>query len=218
MESKLARARDLLPSIIITVLSMIQALALELYWTKVQDSDYLWQGGWPAAIGWLQLSVMLLGILQIWLMYVSLMLRFSWLPTMQDTVIPFAIGLLEFSLIDLMGPASLTTWFLVLAATFGLSVMAAHAAHRRARQDPENDYFFTGVPPTSWRDYGATALTIAVLLLVALALWLSGHNLLVALPGLVFAAVALSYQLMLSRRYWLRSLIDPGPDDGDLPG
>jgi hypothetical protein len=94
MQQKIKRAKDLLPAIIITVLSMIQALALELYWTRIQSADFLWNGGWEAIVGWLQLAVMLLGIIQVWLMYVSTILRFSWLPTMQDTMTPFAIGLL----------------------------------------------------------------------------------------------------------------------------
>ena len=45
----------MLPAIIITVLSMIQALALELYWSRLQDSGYLWAGDMQSAIGWLHI-------------------------------------------------------------------------------------------------------------------------------------------------------------------
>ncbi len=68
MDLQIERARDLLPSIIITILSMIQALALELFWNRIQVSDFLWQGGWTATLGWLQLLVMLLGMLLVWLL------------------------------------------------------------------------------------------------------------------------------------------------------
>ena len=83
MNPIMTRARELLPAILITVLSMIQALALELYWSKIGDSSYLWLGGWNAAIGWLQLAIVFLGIVLIWLLYVSSVLRFSWVPAME---------------------------------------------------------------------------------------------------------------------------------------
>ena len=50
------RARNLLPSIVITVLSMIQAIALELFWGKVVDAGFLWEGSWDSMIGWLQVA------------------------------------------------------------------------------------------------------------------------------------------------------------------
>jgi hypothetical protein len=214
MNQNIQRAKDLLPSIIITVLSMIQALALELFWTKIQATEFLWQGGWLSTVFWLQLAVTGAGILLIWIMYVSLMLRFSWLPSMQDTMIPFAIGLLEFSLIDLMGPATLGPWFLLLAATFGLSLTAIHTSHRRARKEPENDYFFSQVAPARWRDYAWSVTCIVLLVLMGIALWLTNGQRTLAVVCLVFALGALLFQLLMSRRYWMHTLNAPGPGPG----
>lgn len=207
MQENIKRAKDMLPSIIITVLSMIQALALELYWTKFQSSEFLWHGGWDAIVGWLQLAVMLLGIIQIWLMYVSTILRFSWLPSVQDTVTPFAIGLLEFSMIDLMGPDTLGVWFLVLAMTFSVSVWAAHMIHRQARKDPGNRYFFDNIPPAGWRDFKNTYAVIAVLVMLGLTLWIRSGTGMLATAGLLFAAAALVHQLRMSCHYWMHSLV-----------
>lgn len=209
MDRQIERARELLPSIIITVLSMIQALALELYWTRIQASDLLWQGGWTAALGWLQLAVILVGILLVWLLYVGLVLRFRWLPTMEDTLIPFAIGLLEFSMIDLMGPDTLGPWFLALAGVFALCIGATHVVHRRARRDSENDYFFSQVAPAGWRDYAASIVVICVLALFGLALWNLQSNHILELAALLFALAALSYQMLQSHRYWMHTLIQP---------
>ena len=116
MQNNTERAKDLLPSILLTILSMIQALALELFWSKIEDADFLWNGGVGAVIGWLQLAVMLLGMLLIWVFYVSFVLRFTWLPSLEDTLIPFLIGLLEFAMIDLMRPGLLAVWFVLLGA------------------------------------------------------------------------------------------------------
>lgn len=215
MDSNIQRARDLLPSIIITVLSMIQALALELFWSRIQESEFLWEGGWPATIGWVQLAVVLLGILLIWVMYVSLILRFSWLPSMEDTIVPFVIGLLEFSLIDLMGPATLGPWFCVLAAAFGISLGAMHMAHHQARRDPGNSYFFSQVSPANWRDYVGSGSAIAVLLGFGAALWLTGDSGFLALAGLSFAFVVFGHQLLVGRSYWMHTLVQPAAAAGD---
>ena len=199
------RARELLPTVVITVLSMIQAIALELYWSRIQDSEMLWQGGWDAVIGWLQMAVILAGMLQIWLMYVGLLLRFSWLPTMGDTLIPFAIGLLEFSLIDLTGLEKLGLWFLVLASIFAIGVGATHVAYRRARQDPVNSAYFQQTAAPNWRDYLASMVMVGMLTLFGIVLSITDNRGLLAVGALAFALVTLLYQLYLTRRRWTRS-------------
>ena len=66
IEQTRRRAREMLPVIVITVLSMIQALALELFWTQFRGSDFLWQGGPQALVGWLQFTLLLVGIKLTW--------------------------------------------------------------------------------------------------------------------------------------------------------
>lgn len=205
------RARDLLPAIIITVLSMIQALALELYWTKIGESDFLWAGGWGAVIGWMQLLVMFIGMLLIWILYISVVLRFTWLPTMEDTLIPFFIGLLEFSMIDLMEPKLLGPWFLVLAAIFSVSTLANHMAMRRARSDPANNYFFDNINAASWRDYRMSMAVISVLVAFGMLLWAQPESPILSLTALLAALAALCHQTWQSRRYWMHSLIEDQP-------
>ncbi len=218
MDHNLQRARDMLPAIVITVLSMIQALALELYWNRFQGSEHLWQGGWEAAVGWLQMGLMLLGILQIWLLYVSLMLRFSWLPEISDALVPFVIGLLEFTMIDLMGPATLGPWFLCLGMLFGICIGATHMAHRRARGDPANDYFFSRVAPANWRDYLGSSVMIVILLLFGVALWQTDNRTWLPFTAILLALPALAYQLLMTRRYWMHSLVQQEPDPEDNAG
>ncbi|MCZ6828884.1 MAG: hypothetical protein O7F73_04745 [Gammaproteobacteria bacterium] len=197
---------------------MIQALALELFWNRFQSSEYLWQGGWTAAIDGLQLTVMLLGILQIWLFYISLMLRFSWLPSMADTLVPFGIGLLEFSMIDLMGPATLGPWFIGLGALFGICIGVTHLAHRRARRDPANDYFFSKVAPAGWKDYLASIAVVTILLLFGAALWQTGNRTWLPLIALLFGVLALAYQLLLTKRYWIHTPVQEKPGTQDIAG
>lgn len=210
------RARELLPSIIITVLSLIQAIALELYWSKIRSSDFLFAGGWDATLGWMQVVVMFMGMLLIWIIYVSAVLRFSWLPSMEDTLIPFYIGLMEFGMIDLMGPDLLGPWFLLLAGIFALSTLANHLVMRRARADPANDYFFRTVTAASWRDYSVSITVVVVLVLMGALLWVFEGSYLLAVASLTLAILALAYQFRNARRYWMHSMgADNSIENGD---
>ena len=207
MDRNQERARQLLPAVIITVLSMIQALALEIYWTKIGESEFLWQGGWDAAIGWMQLLVVFLGMLLIWTLYIGMVLRFSWIPSMEDTLIPFYIGLLEFVMIDLMGPVFIGPWFLLLAAIFSVSTWANHMAMRQARGDPANDYFFKGYAPAGWRDYIGSIVVVSTLAALGVILWIYDDSYLLAAVAMVFALIAVVRQFIQARRYWMHSVI-----------
>lgn len=208
MEENLKRARELLPAIVITVLSMIQALALELYWNRFQEADYLWQGGWDSWVGWLQFALLLGGIVEVWLLYVSLMLRFSWIPSMADTTVPFLLGLLEFALIDLIGPATIGPWFVALGLLFALGFATTRLSLIKARRDPANHWFFSHFPPAEPRDLLAEGLISAALIALGILLWLVGGRLL-ALGSLLFASVVLIQQLRVTRRFWLPKLGPP---------
>lgn len=209
MKSNRERGKELLPTIILTILSMIQALALELYWSKILDSPYLWQGDVEAVIGWLQFAVMLQGFLLIWVLFVSFVLRFSWLPSVEDTLMPFAIGLLEFALVHFTAPATLGPWLLLLAAVFGVSTFSSYLTMRQARRDPDNAYFFDRIQPASWRDYLSTIVVVVVLCLLGLLIWLTDNNPVVSIVALLVALGALAYRILLVRRFWMHSIEKP---------
>ena len=203
-----SRATDLFPSVLLTVLSMIQALALELLWTRLRESPYLWNGGWDALLGWSQVTAMLLGFLVVWLFYISVVMRFRWLPSLQDSVVPFGIGILEFTLIDLMGPDSLGPWFYAMAIIFAVSTWTSHNIFRRARRDPANREFFESVRPATMRDFAPSIAAAGGIGVLGLVLHVSGSPGWLALGSLLATIAALAYQIELTRRYWERSISD----------
>jgi hypothetical protein len=208
METMRTRATDLFPAVLLTILSMIQALALELLWTRVRESSYLWALHWDALLGWSQAAAMILGFLLVWLFYISIVMRFRWLPSLQDSVVPFGIGILEFSLIDLMGPDSLGPWLYVMALIFAASTWASHTIFRRARQDPENREFFASVRPASARDFASSIGAVAGIGLLGLVLQISGSRGWLALGAVLCTIAALAYQIEQTRRFWERSMSD----------
>lgn len=206
MNKNVERAKELLPAVILTILSMIQALALELFWTRVVETELLWQGGFTAILGWMQAGAVFLGIMLIWLFHVSFVLRFTWLPSLEDMVVPFFIGVLEFGMIDLMEPDFLAPWMLLLAALFALSTTASHFTMRRARREPENAYFFSTISPAGLRDYLYSIAVVTALALFGVLLYFFDDNRLLAAVALTLALAALSFQLMRSKQYWMHSL------------
>lgn len=221
MNKNVERAKELVPAIILTILSMIQALAIELFWSKIESSELLWVGTLESVIVWLQLAVVLLGILLVWVFYVSFVLRFTWLPTLEDTLVPFLIGLLEFAMIDLMYPNPIGPWFLLLAAVYGVSTATTHMTMRRARRDPTNEYFFSQTGPASWSDYLVSATAVVVLSTIGIVLWIIDDNQYLFVAALFVALLALAYQYRQSKRYWMHSLVtdasDQVPDRGTEP-
>ncbi|MFT7288376.1 MAG: hypothetical protein ACI87W_002494 [Halieaceae bacterium] len=216
MDNYRQRARDLVPNILLTVLSMIQALALEFYWTRLVASEFLWHGGWDALIGWLQAACVLLGILLLWLYYVSIVLRFSWLPSVSDTLFPFFLGLLEFGLIEAMHPNSIAVWLILLASMFALAIFSSHMTLGRARQDPANDYFFKQLAPRSWRNFRESIFAMSAIIFCGVALlFVESHAL--TLLGVCLSMAAFGYQFHQTSLYWLHSLLPAGSDDSSDP-
>jgi len=206
LETIRTRAKDLLPSVLLTLLSIIQALAIELLWTRLHENSYLWEAGWVSVLGWTQAAVMLLGIFQVWLFYTSLVMRFRWVPSVRDSALPFVIGILEFTLIDLMGPAYLALWLCTLAVIFAVSVWESQTIFRRARRDPENREFFETLSPARLRDFASSIGEISGLVLFGVLLYVTGSPPWLSFAGLLFATGALAHQIYENSRYWERSM------------
>jgi len=153
--------------------------------------------------------VMLQGILLIWIFYVSFVLRFTWLPSVEDTLIPFLIGLLEFALIDLTGPDTLWAWFPLMAAVMAVATFGSHLTMSQARRDPSNSYFFDQVKPATWRDYLATGVLVVCFCLFGLALRLMDNQATLSIVALVITMAAMSYRMVQVRRYWMHSMVSP---------
>lgn len=209
-----ARAKAHMPMVLLTLLSIIQALALELIWAHIREQPYLFEANWVALVAWVQVATTLAGVLLIWLLYSTMVMRFRWVPSTSDTVFPFLIGLIEFTLIATMGPDSLAWWFLTLAMLFAITHWAIQLIMVTARRDPENAAFFDAVAPATLRDF---VPTIGICLLLAgfgLGLGFSGHQGLFALLGLLIAAAAIGFQLVMNAHYWRQSMAaedDPQP-------
>ncbi len=190
------------PVILLTFISIIQALALELMWGKIAEADYLWEWGIQAIIAWGSIVVSMMGILQVWVLYSTLVLGFAWRPSMRDLLLPFVIGILQFSMVSLLGPVFNPMWLYSLAAIFLFGNYVAHITFRRARILEVNAAFFVGREPATWRDFVWAFTNIFMLTLFGILYTALGNPDWLALVSIIFANVALIIQVVTSRRLW----------------
>jgi len=209
------RARERLPSVLLTLLSIVQALALEFLWSHVRDTDYLLVGSWTAILSWLQITASFISIVLIWLVYASNAMRFRWVPNTSDSVYPFIIGLLEFMLIENLGPDTIGLWLICLAVIFGSMVWISHMTMRRARLDGDNDEFFSQLAPATLRDFYPAIGIVGGFTLVGIQLEVSGSQGSIAMIAVVIANIVVIWQSFMTAHYWNRSVAgdaEPQPE------
>jgi len=206
MDSIRARAVEQFPTVLITLLSIIQALALEFLWNHIHHRPDLYVMGWPAVAGWLQIAATFNGLILVWLVYAGMVMRFSWMPTTGDSVLPFFVGLIEFLMIDLMGPEHIGRWFTVLAIIFIAMAYGNHRTMRRARRDPANKEFFATVAPATPRDFLPQVIRISAVALAGALLWQSENHGWFAMIALLASVIMLGYETFNAAKFWDRSL------------
>lgn len=206
MNSIRERAVEQFPAVLITLLSIIQALALEFLWNHLHQRPDLYELGWPAVAGWLQIAATFNGLILVWLVYVGTVMRFRWTPTTGDSVLPFFVGLIEFLMIDLMGPENIGRWFVVLAIIFAAMALGNHRTMRRARGDPANKEFFETVTPATLSDFLPQAIRIFAMTLIGTWLWQSDNHGWFAMFALLASVLMLSYETFNAAKFWNRSL------------
>lgn len=202
------RAKEHFPTVLLTLLSIVQALALELLWSHLRETAYLFAPSWIMAISWLQILATFIGIVLIWVAYASTVMRFRWVPVTSESVYPFVIGLIEFMLIATLGPDRIGEWFLFMALVFAVMTWVAHASMRRARQDPDNEAFFSRFEPARFRDFYPEVAIVCALVLAGIYLFISGDQGIFTLLALLVLNCILGWQFYAAALFWKRTVIE----------
>lgn len=200
------RAKDKFPMVLLTLLSIVQALALEFLWDHARHRTDLLE--WSVAVipGWLQIAATLDVIILIWLMYAGMLMRFRWTPTTMDSTIPFIVGLIQFLMIDIMGAEHFALWVVVVGLTFGTVVVVNHRAMKRARLDVANREFFDQFLPATLRDFVPQIIVVVALLVAGSWIGFSGKQGWFAVLVLVGIFFGLGYETHSATKYWRVSM------------
>lgn len=205
------RARANLPTVLLTLLSIVQALALEFLWAHVRENGTLFELSRLSALLWIQLLTTFVGIMLIWIVYASHVMRLRWVPTTTDSVYPFVIGLLEFMLIEFLGPDEIGQWMICNSAVFGVMVFISHRTMRRARMDGANHAFFEHLEPATIKDFIPAFTTVSAGVLAGVYLIVTNDTGWPALIALLAAGGVIGYQFVSVASFWERSLSDSWP-------
>lgn len=200
------RARKQFPAVLLTLLSIVQAIALESLWNKLVGHPDLFAPTLQALQSWLQFTISLGVIILLWLTYVGLTIRFRWAPAFSDSILPFLIGLVEFLLIELIEPGKLGVWVLTLALVAALSIAIDFRFMRRARLDPDNSEFFDSVLPATWRDFIPQVLVVAFAISAGLWLIYDETRIWFSLLTLLVALAAVLQNAFFQASYWRKTI------------
>lgn len=202
------RTKEYFPTVLLTLLSIVQAIALELLWGVIVDEQSLYEFSITAVVGWIQISASLLGIILIWVVYAGNVMRFRWVPNLGDSVYPFLVGILEFWLVASIGEHKLGFWLIALAGTFALMTWVGQITMRRARFDSDNDQFFRSVQPATFRDFLPQAVVVAILIIGGATCWLFPPNTLTEGFIVTVTLIFLVTQYVSAARYWESSMTE----------
>lgn len=214
MQELRERARANLPTVLLTLLSIVQALALEFLWTHVRENVPLFELSRLSVLLWIQLLTTFVGIMLIWIVYASHVMRLRWVPKTTDSVYPFVIGLLEFILIELLGAENFGQWMICNAVVFGVMVWISHRTMKRARMDNANDAFFKHLDPANMRDFFPVFTIVFVGAMAGVYLMITNNTGWAALIALLAAGGVMVYQFISVASFWERSLSDDWPQKG----
>ena len=200
------RASEHLPAVLLTLLSIVQAVALESLWSHT-ISHVNFGAFSPLDILSLSLAAATLAVIVlVWLSYVSLLMRFIWVPSLADTSLPIFVGVAQFALIESATLDRIGYWFLILALIMAMVTGINQRFFRKARQDPRNREFFDGISPATRRDllpqiiYAFAGLVMGVGFLL-----FKPSNWLAIVCVLIVIGVACHFAVMLNH-YWNRSV------------
>ena len=194
--------------VLLTLLSIVQALALELLWSHVRESGYLLNLSMASAIAWIQITSTFLGLVLIWVVYAANAMRFRWVPATSDSVYPFLIGIIEFMLVEALEPGRIGLWLVLMAVIFSMMVWVSHQIMRRARLDGDNDTYFRKMAPATLRDFAPHIAIVCGLGLAGMYLLASGEQSMMALLAALTTAVVLCWQFWSTAHFWKRSVTE----------
>lgn len=203
------RVKANVPAVVLTLLGIIQALAVELLWSFVISEPTIYEPSLAALISWLQILSLLVGMLMIWLIYAMNVTRFVWVPTMSEFVTPFWVGFMQFLCIYSLEFDNPGAWFISFALIILTMNWIAHSTMKRARMEPDNAAFFNNRGTATAADFYPVFAVIGMMLLAGFGCLVIGVNQWLILLTLVFGVGGYSvWQLHKLRVWWLRSVID----------
>jgi hypothetical protein len=208
MEPIRERALGSFSSIYMTMVSLIEAIALELLVGRVLAVTEVSDLGVPTIVAWLEIAFMFEVILGIWIAYAIMSMATRWVMTLYDSAIVFALGMWQFLAISWIDQVPSHYWLWWTGIGGVIAILIIRGIYAAARRNPENDVF-VGSFPLALVTGIAGVLTAAIIPVACLVqLELVGEWLVAC--ALVFGVVAYSGYIRAWTRWWRRTAEQSG--------
>lgn len=201
------------PAMYITLVSVVQAIALEALASRALDLAPGLDLGISGSVVWLQILLLAQTVFYVWVSYTLLVTLAQWIFRVFDFGAAFAVGAIQFVAIDLVGK-SLEGFLVTVAMGFLVGGFVSHSNIGAAASTPENRSVLRSLPRTR-----LTVLLLSVGVLGALGIAAVRMDAGLGLVALVLGsanAVLLVAQLQWFR-WWKEVLAPRGIADGELP-
>ena len=200
------RVKRTFPAVSLTLLSIVQAIALELLWSSVASAVRTLTLDQQGVLFLIKATTSLMTIILIWLACAGNVMRFSWQPSTADLLYPFAFGLLQLCLIELIAGDNTGYWILVLGIIFGVMNYVIHATLRRARADSANQNYFSKRQPATLKDFLAHIVVVVLALISGFILVFGEVSLSTEIIICALALLVLIWQFAITVLFWNQSL------------
>lgn len=97
---------------------------------------------WQALTTWIQVLATLLASILVWLVYAVNVIRFVWLPSIYEFILPFWVGFIQLLMVQFLAPIDIGGWFIIASVLFGTMIWISQSTMRKARLDRGNASFF----------------------------------------------------------------------------
>ncbi len=192
------------PSMYVTLVSVIQAIALETLVSRVGELGLSPSLSWESALVWLEVGLLGQTVFYVWISYTLLVTIAQWVFRFSDFAAVFAVGVFQFTAISWIGADSIEPFMMIAAVGFLAGAWITWSNTGAAQTRPENARIMQALP---------RRLVVTLLAMVGLL------GLLVGVPGqsgsmgtiryvlILIAANAIFFFALLCWFYWWRRVV-----------
>ena len=112
------KALSQFPAMYVTLVSVVQAIALEALVSRVSEVGPLSMAGWDVALLWLEIGLLGQTIFYVWVSYTLLVTLAQWVFRIFDFGSAFAVGVFQLVAIGWVGPQTIKPFFLMVSVGF----------------------------------------------------------------------------------------------------
>jgi hypothetical protein len=188
MESIRSRAIELFPSTYMTMVSLIEAIALELLVSRLQSMPGPNEFSAATLVGWLELAFMFEVILGIWVAYGILSTAARWPTTFFDSAVVFSLGIWQFLAIGWIRSLPSHYWLSWIGLGSFIAIAIVRGANVSAMRTPGNEIFVQSFPVTFVIGLLSAMLVGMIPVVVLVHLKIAGQGLVAVYLGLVIVA------------------------------